>query len=85
MSRKAEYDNTGAEDPRGDGDLPEWLEEEIAGKSKREQERIIRGYREVKKIRPVRSTESPRRNPYVESGAYIIPDNDINKRAARMA
>ena len=46
MSRKAEYDNTGAEDPRGDGDLPEWLEEEIEGKSKREQERIIRGYRE---------------------------------------
>jgi hypothetical protein len=33
----------------------------------------------MKKISPVR------RNPYVESGAYIIPDNDINKRAARMA
>jgi len=46
MSRKAEYDNAGAEDPRGDSDLPEWLEEAIAGKSKREQERIIRGYRE---------------------------------------
>jgi len=32
----------------------------------------------MKKISPVR------RNPYVESGAYIIPDNDINRQASKM-
>ena len=37
----------------------------------------------MKKIRRGSSSD-PRRNPYVESGAYIVADSDINRQASKM-